>query len=113
MVLFVLLLIGCHCPSPVGFCAHDLQYFLLGLPFLWPIRLRLQNFHWWRHKKCGHHPKGEACKSHDHVDKRGPGVVCIDPDASLCIANTNSSFRGQKENEAEMKDHWEKERSNL
>lgn len=70
LLFFLLIVAGCHCPSPVGFCAHDLYYLMLGLPFLGTLRLRLYNFHWWRHEKCEHHPKGEKCKNHDHVQDK-------------------------------------------
>lgn len=89
--LLIFLMAGCHCPTPIGFCAHDVQYLLLGVPFLWPLRMKIQNFHWWKHKKCPHHIS-EKCKGHDHVV---PTTKC-----------------GQEGTDG-MNQYWEKERSKI
>ncbi len=109
IILLILFMSGCHCPTPVGFCAHDIQYLLLGVPFLWPLRMKIQNFHWWRHKKCRHHPVGEVCKSHDHTKEELDVEACfkkeLDEIGQLINDNTKS---GQ-----EMSQYWEKERSKI
>lgn len=74
VLLFLSTLFACHCPTPFGFCAHDLQYFLFGVPFLpafsvW-IAEKVKKFHFWRHDNCAHHPKNDKCAGHDHVPMR-------------------------------------------
>lgn len=94
LLLTLVFLMGCHCPSPVGFCAHDLQYMVWGLPFIGGFNYRvwiadkLKSFHWFRHKDCAHHPKGEICDGHDHVIQvdHYPGGCHMrkDPKAAIC-----------------------------
>lgn len=113
VLLFILFLLfffeGCHCPTPIGICAHDLQYFLLGIPFLWPLRIKLQNFHWWRHKKCAHHPVGEVCKDHDHIKEP---QLKLEPCFTKELEEIDKLIWPYK-NGQEMNQYWEKERSKI
>lgn len=118
--LLIFLMAGCHCPTPIGFCAHDVQYLLLGVPFLWPLRMKIQSFHWWKHKKCPHHIS-EKCKGHDHVVNVQLEYMSIDPQAAVCGAEKelqkidelwNSSIPTTKCG-PKMDQYWEKERSKI
>lgn len=71
LLMLVCALAACHCPTPFGFCAHDVQYFLFSAPFLpllsvW-VAEKTKKFHFWNHKNCAHHPKDDKCDGHDHV----------------------------------------------
>ena len=75
-LVLLLFLSACHCPSPVGFCAHDLAYLIPALSSLAFLKVWFRTLHWRNHKPCGHHPHGDACKNHDHLAKTVVPVNC-------------------------------------
>jgi hypothetical protein len=76
-LVLVLFLGACHCPSPVGFCAHDLAYIIPALSSLAFVKVWLRSFHWKNHKSCAHHPHNEVCKDHDHLAKDTTKIDCV------------------------------------
>lgn len=96
LLLVLLLFAGCHCPSPMGICGHDLQYALAGIGFLpllssW-LSQKIKNFHFWNHKNCGHHPKDRACEGHDHVPVKTKFGEVKQPAALDCEEGVSESL---------------------